>query len=187
MPKGVYPRTKNQLAASVANLAKGREPDARRRARLTLSKIAADPVWRLKVSDVTKARMRDPDVRARHLAGLAKREGLNFRGGNGQPPTKPVLQAEAILEPLGFKREVPIRTAGHGTGLRCPRNYKADFAHQTRRMVVELDGASHHGRSKQLEDTRKTTVLTALGWRVIRIKHGKEVCPSHLAAILAEF
>jgi hypothetical protein len=187
MPKGVYPRTKNQLAAAVANLAKGREPDVRKRAALTLAKIASDPVWRLKVSDVTRTRMHDPDVRARHLAGLAKREGLNFRGGNGQPPTKQVLQAAAILEPIGFEREVAIRTAGHGTGLRCPLNYKADFAHPTRRIAVELDGVSHHGRAKQLEDLRKTTVLTALGWRVIRIKHGKEVCPSHLAAILAEF
>lgn len=154
---------------------------------MTLAKIAADPAWRLRVSDSTRARMRDPEVRARHLAGLAKRKGTNFKGGNGQPLTDQVRQAAAILEPLGFKREVAIRTAGHGTGLRCPRSYKADFAHQTRLIVVELDGASHHGRAKQLEDLRKTTVLTALGWRVIRIKHGKEVCPHHLAAILAEF
>lgn len=187
MPKGIYPRTKNQLEAAKANLAKGREPDARKRARLTLAKIAADPVWRLKVSDITRARMRDKEVRARHLAGLATRKGLNFKGGNGQQPTEQVLQAAMILEPLGFKREVAIRTAGNQTGLRCPCNYKADFAHQTRRIVVELDGASHHGRAKQLEDLRKTTILTALGWRVIRIKHGKEVCQSHLAAILAEF
>jgi hypothetical protein len=187
MPKGVYPRTKNQLAAAVHNLAKGREPEARARAGQTLAKIAEDPVWRLKVSDATRERMHDPAVRARHLAGLAKRKGLNFKGGNGQPPTKQVLQAALLLEPLGFKREFPIKTAGHGTGVRCPRNYKADFAHQTRRIVVELDGVGHHGRAKQLEDLRKTTVLTALGWRVVRIKHGKEVCPSHLAAILAEF
>jgi very-short-patch-repair endonuclease len=34
---------------------------------------------------------------------------------------------------------------------------------------------------------RKTTILESLGWRVFRIKHGKEVCQTHLAAILAEF
>jgi very-short-patch-repair endonuclease len=92
-----------------------------------------------------------------------------------------------MLAPLGFRREVAIRTAGHKTGLVCPHNYKADFAHPTRRIVVELDGPSHNNRKRQLEDLRKTTILESLGWRVFRIKHGKEVCPTHLAAILAEF
>jgi len=190
MPKGVYPRTANQLKAAVANLAKGREPEARAKANATLKMVAQDMGWRLKVSDATRKRMRDPEVRGRHLAGLKearRKHGTNFLGGNGQQPTQAQLQAADILTPLGFVRELAVRTRGHGTEYLCPNAYKVDFGHPARLLAVELDGSSHNSRSKQLEDFRKTTILEALGWKVFRIKHGKEVCPHHLDAILKEF
>lgn len=78
MPRGVYPRTPNQLKAAKANLAKGREPAARARASKTLKKIAQDEGWRRKVSEATKAAMRRPEVREKHLKGLAKASGYDL-------------------------------------------------------------------------------------------------------------
>lgn len=170
MPKGVYPRTQNQLRASVANLAKGREPEARGKARDSLARIAKDPKWRDRVSEGTRAAMHRPDIRARHLQGL-RGAMVNFKGGNGQPMTPVVTQAAAILEPLGFIRELVIRTRGHGTAESPPRNYKADFGNPKTKMVIELDGPSHSPYARKLLDRKKDKVLAALGWKIIRVPH----------------
>jgi hypothetical protein len=111
-----------------------------------------------------------------------KNNGPNFKGGNGQAPTEIVMEASRILSPKGYLREFVIRTAGHGTTHNPPENYKADFANPKLKRVIELDGVSHK-RTTSTKDQKKTEVLQALGWKVVRIRHGKEVTPSHLAAI----
>ena len=88
MPRGVYPRTANQLAAAKLNLAKGRLPEARVKAQQSLRRIASDPSWRERVSTGTKAAMRRPEVRDRHLCAL-KGQPLNFEGG------RPILRTQA--------------------------------------------------------------------------------------------
>lgn len=171
MPRGVYPRTANQLRAAAANLAKGREPAAREKATEKLREIARDPNWRDRVSEATTAAMHRPEVREKHLVGLAAQSGYNFKSGNGQALTLTVRGWEALLIPLGYCREYAIATAGHGTEHRPPTSYKADFAHPETKTVVELDGPSHRNRKQQVLDRKKDEVLIALGWTVTRVRH----------------
>jgi hypothetical protein len=174
MPRGVYPRTPNQLQAAKANLAKGHSAEAREKANATLRAIASDEVWREKVSQATTAAMYRPEVREKHLTRLRAYQaanGFNFRGGNGLAPPAAVQKAAERLLPRGFIQELSIPTKGHGTAHAAPASYKADFGHPARRIVVEMDGPSHRPISRRREDAKKNEVLRALGWRVFRIKH----------------
>jgi very-short-patch-repair endonuclease len=53
-----------------------------------------------------------------------------------------------------FRRQVPIGP------------YFADFLCLSARLVIEVDGAEHHGRES---DLRKTAYLEAHGYRVLRV------------------
>ena len=118
--------------------------------------------------------MADPEVKKRHLLAVHRsieRQGINFRGGNGQEPTEIQEIWSKRLSPMGYHREHVIKTNGHKTNHKPPLNYKADFANPKEMTVIELDGPSHRNwKSKEL-DKKKTEVLESLGWRVIRIKH----------------
>jgi Protein of unknown function (DUF559) len=170
MPSGVYPRTPNQLRAAKANLAKGHAPEARTKANAKIQKMGQDPAFRLRVSEANLKRMRDPEVRARHLAALA---GLpvNFKGGNGQEPTPLIKAMFEDLAATGYQRELIIRTKGHGTAHRPPTHYKADFGNPETKHVIEMDGPKHRPMAQRVIDRRKTEVLQALGWTVDRISH----------------
>jgi hypothetical protein len=96
---------------------------------------------------------------------------MNFKGGNGQQPIPIILQLAERLEPLGFIRELPIKTKGHGTRLKVPTCYKVDFGHPKKKVAIEVDGPSHRARARQKQDRKKEIVLKALGWKVKRIKH----------------
>ncbi len=82
MPKGVYPRTQNQLKAAKINLAKGREPKARERAAETIKELAKTKEWKNSVSEGTKKAIHRPEVRKRHLEGIAKRFGRLTKTSN---------------------------------------------------------------------------------------------------------
>lgn len=56
-----------------------------------------------------------------------------------------------------FRRQVPL--AGR---------YIADFLAQSARLVVEVDGTSHHGRA--CSDSRRDRVLAKLGYRILRLE-----------------
>ncbi len=173
MPKGVYPRTPNQLRAAVDNLAKGRQPQAREKAAATLRKLAQTEEWKERVSQKTKEGMSRPEAQEKYRSAMAavKSDVPNFRGGNGQEPVAAVLELAAMLEPDGYIREFPIKTRGHGTEHNVPTCYKADFANPDKRIVIELDGPSHKGLPRQQLDRKKTEVLEALGWEVHRLTH----------------
>ena len=171
MPRGVYPRTLNQLKAAKANLAKGRELPARRKAAETLKELAQTDEWREKVSQATTQAMHRPEVRKRHLQGLRQAQKLNFKGGNGQKPTPLILQLAQKIEPLGYRRELVVPTKGHKTGLRPPSNYKVDFGHLRKKIAIELDKRGTHRWGNREQDLKKDQVLEALGWKVIRIVH----------------
>ena len=173
MPTGIYKRTAAMMKRAKRNLALGRQPAARQKATNALRKIATDPEWRRKVSEQTKLAMQKPATRKKHLAGLErarKKYGPNFVGGNGAEPVQIVRDLETILILFGFRREFPIKTAGHGTGHKTPAAYKTDFGHPKRKIAIEVDGPSH-GYRNRAKDEKKQTVLEALGWRVFRIRH----------------
>lgn len=174
MPRGVYPRTANQLKAAKANLAKGREPAARAKAAVSLREIAQDPAWRERVSRGTQAAMWRPEVREKHLAALREAltlHGVNFKGGNGCAPVPLAQEMEKVLAPLGFRREHVVLTRGHGTAHRPPAGYKVDFGHPDLKIAVELDGPCHRPMARRKLDQKKNEVLQALGWSVHRVNH----------------
>lgn len=81
MPSGVYDRSKlseEQQRTIRENLAKGHGKRARAKATAALKKNAQDPEWRKMVSQVTSNAMRRPDIRKKHLKGLARAFGYNY-------------------------------------------------------------------------------------------------------------
>ena len=171
MPRGVYPHNENQRKTALINFAKGRLPAARKKARLSLKKNAADIEWRKKVSEATTRAMHRSDVRKRHLDGLARahRRGPFFKGGHNMAPLPLMKQLSELLIPLGFLPEYKILT---GTKSRC---YYADFANPERMMIIELDGASHNSFRAKESDRIRDAVLQSLGWIVLRIAYTGDV------------
>lgn len=49
-----------------------------------------------------------------------------------------------------------------------PTHYKLDVADPGRKVVIELDGISHHALARKEADRRKTEKLASLGWTVLR-------------------
>lgn len=90
-------------------------------------------------------------------------------GGNGHGPTSTELQANAVLEPMGFLMHQTISTrAARGQGV--PRHYKLDFVHWSSHLIVEVDGSSHQAATRQVADARKTEWLQEHGFRVLRVR-----------------
>jgi len=174
MPTGIYHRSEEYKKSMRENLAKGHLPEAREKANSKMRELGKDEEWRNKVSQSTIRAMHDPEIRERHLRGLHKAielHGINFKGGNGQPVTEIVKQYNEALSPLGYIREYPIPTKDHGTNEKPPTSYKVDFGNPDTMIAIELDGQSHFPLLRQAQDKKKTKVLEALGWTVIRIKH----------------
>lgn len=108
--------------------------------------------------------MRNPAALERMRRALAGRTFI-ARGGNGQPTEPQVLMASA----LGLPMEFPICTAPvAGFFPSLPHAYKVDLACPDVRLAIEIDGRSHSTKKWKFLDARKTSVLTALGWTVLR-------------------
>src|SRR5260370_22762781 len=60
------------------------------------------------------------------------------------------------IDGLGFRRQVPMR------------DYVADFACHSARLIVELDGESHDFKSRQRSDLTRDTWLRSQGYTVLR-------------------
>ena len=99
---------------------------SRAKAQQSIRRIASDPSWREKVSRATKAAMRRPEVRDKHLSAM-EGQPTNFKGGNGRPLAERVEAHLAALQWLGWIPEFVIKTRGHGTGHKAPTHYKADW------------------------------------------------------------
>ena len=50
--------------------------------------------------------------------------------------------------------------------------YIADFACRERKLIVEVDGATHGEAHEIAYDEHRTAVLEAQGWRVLRVWNG---------------
>ena len=163
MPTGQYKREPWMYA--------NRKPVSKE-TRQKLSEIAQahgkDPEWRKRVSEGTKKRMQDPEVRVKHLAGLynafAKTEnGNNFTGGQGQQRNALQQIYADIFLPLGYVEDHPVQWGERG------ERYRLDFALVEEKICIEIDGSSHKG--KEEHDELKDATLKAFGWKVIRINH----------------
>lgn len=47
--------------------------------------------------------------------------------------------------------------------------YVADFACRSRRLIIEVDGATHGEAHEVARDARRTAFLEGQGWRVMRV------------------
>jgi very-short-patch-repair endonuclease len=60
------------------------------------------------------------------------------------------------MDGIGFRRQVPIR------------NYIADFACFSAKLIIELDGESHDFEERQAADQRRDAFFASEGFRVLR-------------------
>jgi hypothetical protein len=88
----------------------------------------------------------------------------NYLGG-------PVADAfYEVLGPAGYVREHMVFWGGKG------EFYRLDFTHKEAKVNIELDGPTHfQGNVTPEGDRQRDQVLRELGWRIIRIKHGKDI------------
>jgi very-short-patch-repair endonuclease len=63
------------------------------------------------------------------------------------------------LNGAGFRRQVPIA------------NYVADFVCHAARLVVALDGGQHFSNQAEQADARRSTVIEAKGFQVLRFSN----------------
>ena len=173
MPTGVYYRSPELMKTVRQSMDAGRTPQVRAKVNEILRTNAQDPLWKDEVASATKKAMHDPEIRKRHLQGLLKARqihGVNFKGGNGQESVGLVKQILPLLSQIGFIQEYPIKTklVKH-LFPSAATAYKADFANPTEKIVMEIDGCTH-GRNSVTTDMKKTRVLTALGWTVLRCR-----------------
>jgi very-short-patch-repair endonuclease len=63
------------------------------------------------------------------------------------------------LNGVSFRRQVPIA------------NYIADFMCHAARLVIELDGGQHFSDGQEAADTKRSTIIEAKGFRVLRFSN----------------
>jgi len=61
------------------------------------------------------------------------------------------------LDGLKFVRQLPVGP------------YIADFACRERRLIIEVDGATHASEEERAHDARRNMFLTSQGWQVLRV------------------
>jgi hypothetical protein len=107
---------------------------------------------------------RDPVVRAK-IAASSKGRTFLARGGNGQLTKQQIALAAATGFPVEFSI---LTTPVKGSFPSLPHAYKVDLAIPEIRLAIEVDGKTHLSKKWRFLDARKTAVLRALGWRVLR-------------------
>lgn len=115
-----------------------------------------------------RAANRGKEISTEHrqiISTLMKKDGRqHFTGGK-------VADAFAeVLCPAGFIREYRFYYA---RGIHS--YFQLDFAHLEGKICIELDGPSHFNGRTPLDDKQRDEVIRHFSWRVIRIKHGKEL------------
>lgn len=87
---------------------------------------------------------------------------------------------QMLLEALGLDW-VPERRFPWGRSA-IPA-YLADMAHETCKIVVEVDGENHNSDEVRERDTRKDEFLKMRGWLVLRVSNDEVL--EHLDLVLA--
>jgi hypothetical protein len=125
--------------------------------------------------------MHDPEVVKKVSTSLrAIGHRPSVRGGNGTGPT----ECEALLL-AALLRADPTRQwvldfaiacggnlpKGQRRQLGLPTCFKPDITDPSRKIAIEVDGASHQLKGRREQDARKTAFLQSLGWSVFRAKN----------------
>ncbi len=93
------------------------------------------------------------------------RTWLGQRGGNGILTEPQKLLAERLDLPMEYS--IPTNPVKH-LFQSLPNGYSVDLACPEVKLAIEVDGNSHKTKRWKFLDRRKTEVLNALGWSVIR-------------------
>ena len=174
MTQGVYIRTKNTLR-SLSKARKADWRDLKKREKIILGMNR--PEVRAKVTKSLRRtwnKKRVSWIRSIKTIGgpkvsKAHKGKMFFKGGNGQPPVKFVVEMEKILAPLGYVREYPIGIPSIKE--RKGGNYKVDFALVGAKIAIECDGQSHRSKVRRALDEKKDSILRKFGWKIIRVPH----------------
>ena len=132
-------------------------------ARMKANNPNANPAWKKKMSKLMSGRT--------FLA----------RGGNGTLTRQQEAVANALLLPTEYA--IPTRLVKERFKS-LPNTYKVDVADPSRMLAIEIDGATHNTKKWKFLDKRKTEVLNALGWSVLRFSNQR--VDSDLEAVLKE-
>jgi len=115
-----------------------------------------NPVWKLGIARRIRAKL------------IGKK--FVIRGGNGHLTVPQKSLAKALRLPM----EVTIPTGIVFEKFKdIPRKYCVDIAHVQSKTAIEVDGEAHRSHRIKALDEKKTKVLGALGWSVIRITNQK--------------
>ncbi len=108
--------------------------------------------------------MRNQSTRDKVSASMSGRTFL-ARGGNGTT-TEPQRR---LVNALDLPMEYAVATAAVKKAFSIlPNAYKVDIANPALRLAIEVDGRTHRQPKWTYLDRRKTAVLSALGWSVLR-------------------
>lgn len=99
---------------------------------------------------------------------------LGKRGGNGRGMSRHEWMLSQFLIP-GWVWNLPVKTKAARAAVQdaIPPAYKPDFAWPEKMVCLEVDGHTHKSRAIAAKDAKKTTVLEALGWRVLRVSNAE--------------
>lgn len=108
--------------------------------------------------------MSNPDAVSKMTAKLKGRTFLS-RGGNG----KLTSQQIALHNATSALMEFAIETSAVASKFQSlPNCYKVDLAFPEVKLAIEVDGKTHRLKKWKFLDARKSEVLTALGWSILR-------------------
>jgi len=97
-------------------------------------------------------------------------------------PTPSEARLWALIQPMGFKNEVPVYGYTKNGGV---YPYRLDLFHPKARLVIEIDGSSHDKRKGR--DRRRDTRLATEGIQTIRFiaRQVMNNCPNVVEQIQA--
>ena len=108
--------------------------------------------------------MRNQSTRDKVSASMSGRTFL-ARGGNGTTTEPQRRLANALDLPMEYAVATAAVTKACSS---LPNAYKVDIANPALRLAIEVDGRTHRQPTWTYLDRRKTEVLSALGWSVLR-------------------
>jgi len=109
--------------------------------------------------------MREAATVAKMASSLQGRTWLSQRGGRGRLTAPQLVLAKRLALPTEFT--IPTRPVAH-LFASLPNWYAVDLACPPAMLAIEVDGNTHRTKRWRYLDRRKTEVLEALGWSVLR-------------------
>ncbi len=115
-----------------------------------------------KQSKALKEARQDPVKSIKLTKGFTARCRIKY-GSSGMTPS------EAKLNKLLISAKLPYQFTGDGRKCDYPFSYIPDFTHNTKHIVLELNGKEHLNKRKMLRDAKRLVDMQQAGYRVLVI------------------